>query len=147
MCERAHYEWVEAGLLLAQEPPPPQELQGDACLLDSAPVTSSVAWLLAYSWPVNEIGKDAVPAEPAAQPLYYLVYRDANEEIIFLTLNAVSARLFEIVSDATPVTGQQALEQLAGELNLQDADKLIAGGRKILEEWRDRGVIKGSLPA
>lgn len=145
MYELAHYEWVEAGLLLTQEPSPPQGLQTEIDLLDSAPVTSAVAWLLAYSWPVNEIGKDSIPDKPAAQPLYYLVYRDTSEEIIFMTLNAVSARLFEIISGDEVLTGRHALEQLGAELKLADADKLIEGGSKILEEWRARGVIIGSL--
>ena len=101
-----------------------------------------MAWLLAYQWPVNRINQDSIPDEPAPQPLYYLVYRDSAHEIIFMTLSAGSARLFELISGEPHCTGREALEQLGQELKL----KLEAGGLKTLEEWRSRGVILGTLP-
>jgi hypothetical protein len=145
MYELAHYEWVEAGLMLAQDQTPEAVIDGD--LLDGLPVVSTVAWLLAYDWPVNKIGSSWQPTEPAEQPLYYLVYRNADEEIIFVTLNAVSARLFEILNQDKPATGREALTQLATELQHPDADKVVTSGTAILEEWRSRGIIAGTAAA
>jgi hypothetical protein len=145
MYELAHYEWVEAGLMLAPDPQIPTDMNPAGDLLEAAPVTSSLAWLLAYEWPVNEIGVDSLPEQPADQPLYYLVYRNHDDEVIFTRLNAVSARLFELLGGEDALTGRQALEQIAEELGHKNKQTVVANGAGILRDWRDRGVLIGTL--
>ncbi len=145
MYELAHYEWVEAGLMLAADNDSSVSIKTDGDLLADRPIISNAAWLLAYAWPVNKIGKSYQPTEPAESPLYYLVYRNSAHEIIFMTLNATSARLFEIISDDGTTSGKQALQQLATELQHPDTDKVINNGLGILNEWLDRGVILGTV--
>ena len=144
--ELAHYEWVEAGLLLAPDPEPLPDLDVSGDVLANAPVTSSVAWLLAYQWAVDQIGVEQQPDAPAPQPLYYLVYRNEEDKVVFLKINATSARLFEILSEDRLIAGRAALEQLAKELNHPNADKVVAGGANILADWLQRGIIRGTLP-
>jgi len=145
MYELAHYEWVEAGLMLAADDAPVQNLNPTGDLLTGQLVTTSAAWLLAYAWPVNKIGISFQPEEPASQSLYYLVYRNADDKIIFLTLNATSARLFEIISGDSALTGEQSLQKLAEELQHPDSDKVVHNGLHLLTEWRDRGIIRGTV--
>lgn len=142
--ELAHYEWAETGLALAQDPVEDTALDPDGDLLDAHPVTSSLAWLFGYTYPVNEIGKDNWPAAPADQRVYLLLYRDAADKVHFIKLNDVSARLFELLRDDGAITGRNALAQIATELGQPNPDQVIAAGSGILQQWRERGIVLGT---
>ena len=143
--ELAHYEWVEAGLLLAPDPERPGNINPDGDLLGSHPSLTQPAWLLAYRFAVNEIGPDNIPEGPADQPLHYLVMRNADDKVKFIKLNIVSARLYELLQNDGQLTGRAALEQIADELNHQDPAAVVKNGKKILEQWRDSGIVAGTL--
>ena len=145
--ELAHYEWVETGLALAEEPPVNPEIDPLGDLLGNRPITSSLAWLFSYKYPVNEIGKDNQPDSPAAEPLHYIVFRDETDKVKFLKLNIVSARLFEILTTDTSLSGHGALTKIAAEMNYPEPDKVVTGGSSILKQWHDKGILLGTLPA
>jgi hypothetical protein len=146
MAELAHYEWVEAGLLMAADELPVDNLNPAGDLLTQQPVISELAWLLTYAWPVNLIGKHNQPEKPADAPLHYLVYRAADEGVHFLHLNTVSARLFEMLRDE-PCTGEQALANIAAEMQHPDPQQVTDAGRTILEQWRTKGIVRGTINA
>ena len=98
MYELAHYEWIETGLALAIEADPEPTLQPTGDLLEEHPVISTLAWLVSYTFPVNEIGLENQPERPAEQPSHYVVYRDEFFKVHFLKMNLVSARLFELLN-------------------------------------------------
>ena len=141
--ELAHYEWVELALSVA-ESDASQHINEDGNLLDSAPALSSLAWPLSYQYPVHRISPDFQPAEADEQPTYLLVYRDADDEVGFLELNPVSARLFSLLQEHPGKTGRSLLEQIAAELQHPDPAQVIAGGQGILNEWRQRGIVLGT---
>jgi hypothetical protein len=143
--ELAHYEWVEAGLLLAKDTPYDPHLNSAGDVLSEIPVLSEVAWLLSYSYPVNEIGREHQPQEPAEHPLFFLVYRNAEDKVNFIKMNIVSARLFEILSENRSLTGQAALECVAEELQHPEPDKVIASGTSLLAQWADKNIIIGTI--
>jgi hypothetical protein len=144
--ELAHYEWVETGLSLAQDPAPDPAVNPDGDLLDGQPALSSLAWLLSYSYPVDRINVDNQPDAPAAEPLHFIVYRDADNKVRFLKINIVSARLFELLRPEAGrnLNGKAALGRIAEELGHPDASKVVAAGQRILAEWRSRGIVTGS---
>ncbi|MEJ2138376.1 MAG: putative DNA-binding domain-containing protein [Gammaproteobacteria bacterium] len=142
--ELAHYEWVETGLALAEEPERDRRLKLEGDLLDGHPVTYQLAWLFSYSYPVNEISKDHQPDQPADQPLHYLVYRNEENKVKFLKLNVISARLFDILSTDSDISGRAALELIAQELSHPQPEKVVANGAAILEQWRTKGIIRGA---
>jgi hypothetical protein len=144
MAELAHYEWVEAGLLLAPDDVPIEHLQTAGDLLSERPVISGLAWLLSYHWPVNLISKDNQPEQPADAPLHYLVYRGDDEDVHFLQLNVVSARLFELLRDEQ-CSGQTALETIVDELNHPDPEQVIGAGTQMLTQWRDKNILLGTI--
>jgi hypothetical protein len=147
MYELAHFEWVEGGLKLADDDPPDAAIDPDGSLLDQQPVLAGVAWGLSYHYAVDKITKNAQPEGPADEPLHYLVYRNAEDKVIFTQLNVVSARLFAVLDEESKVTGRAALEQIAGELQHPEPETVIASGLGIMEKWRELGVIRGTLPA
>ena len=141
--ELCHYEWVESGLMLAPDAEA-VATDPDGDLLDNPPVLTQPAWLLAYSYAVNEISVTQQPDAPAAQPLHYLILRNANDEVKFNKLNIVSARLYELLQHDPELTGRAALEQIAAELQHDNPAAVVQSGANILEEWRNRGIVAGA---
>ncbi len=141
--ELAHYEWIELALSVAEEQRSPDcDPQGD--LLAAAPLLSPLAWPLAYQYPVHRIGPDFQPRTPPAQPVYLLVYRDAADEVGFVELNAVSARLFALLQEPTRRDGLTLLRQIADELAHPQPEQVVQGGATILEQWRQLGIVLGA---
>jgi len=140
--ELAHYEWVELALSIAEtEPVQVDDPEGD--LLEGVPVLSSLAWPLCYQYPVHRISGDFQPEEPADQPVYLMVYRTTDDDVGFMELNTISARLFSLLQENRSLTGHQALEQIATELNHPKPDVVLEGGRQILQAWRQRDIVLG----
>jgi hypothetical protein len=144
--ELAHYEWAETGLALAEDPALNPEIDPHGDLLQCHPVMSELAWLFSYNYPVNEIGKDKWPAAPSAQPHYFLLYRDTADKVQFTKLNVISARLFELLSNDSRLSGRAALEHIASELQHPDISTVVASGCGFLQQWRDRNIVLGTLP-
>ncbi|VAW78411.1 FIG005107: hypothetical protein [hydrothermal vent metagenome] len=141
--ELAHYEWVELALSIAENESAHVDNPGGD-LLEAMPVLSSLAWPLSYQYPVHQISNDFRPEQPSDQPVYLMVYRDSDDKVGFIELNAISARLLSLLQDDGSLTGKQALEQIASELNHPNPEVVIDGGRDILETWRQRGIVLGT---
>lgn len=142
--ELAHYEWVEAGLMLAPDPESVGDINASGDLLEGHPTLVQPAWLLAYQYAVNEIGPDNIPQQPADQPLHYLIMRNVDDEVKFIKLNIVSARLYELLKNDSALTGRGALEKIAAELNHENPAAVVESGAKILERWRSSGIVSGT---
>lgn len=140
--ELAHYEWTELALSVA-EISENTGFESTADLLETRPVLSSVAWPFVYQFPVHRISPEYRPEEPNETPTYLLVYRDDEDEVGFIELNAVSARLFTLLQEKTETSGRRELLKIAEELQHPDSAVVINGGLGILEEWRERGIVLG----
>jgi len=143
--ELAHYEWVELAVSIADigEHTVAIDPQGD--VLDGTPLLSPVAWPLSYRYPVHRISPDFIPDTPGEQITYLLVYRDDRDEVGFMELNQVSARLFALLQEDSARSGREALLMIADELQHPDPDVVVSGGKEILQEWRQRDIILGAL--
>ncbi len=142
--ELAHYEWVELALSVAETEDTAVSASADGDLLDGQPMLSPLAWAFSYQFPVHRISPQFQPQVPDAQPSYLLVYRNAEDAVVFIELNPVSARLFALLSENTQCSGRQALQQICTELAHPEPDVVIAGGLQILEQWRQRGIVLGT---
>lgn len=141
----AHYEWVELALSTAEDPPPDAvQVHPHANLLDAPPRLSPLSWTLAYDWPVHRIGPDFIPTAPTGQQTCLVVYRDAQDEVRFLEINAVTARLLTLADQQPDATGADLLAQIAEELAHPDVDEVLAAGAEILDQLRARGIVLGS---
>lgn len=135
MAELAHYEWVELALDVAEEELPPAT---DADVLNGVVTWSPLAWLLSYSFPVHRIGPTERP-EKAGEPNYLVVYRNHDDKVKFMELNAATARLAELVRDNQHDTGQMILARLAEEMGMT-ADALLEFGAQQLNQFQSLGV-------
>lgn len=111
--ELAHYEWVELALDISEEELPVPVAVDD--LARAVLTLSPLAWVLAYQYPVHRIGPGFQAAQ-AGEPTYLAVYRNREDEVQFMELNAATARLLELLRDNERETSASLIEQLAGEM-------------------------------
>lgn len=141
IAELAHYEWVELALDVSTEVLPPESApEGDPQAM--VPVLSPLAWLLSYRYPVHRIGPAFRPMQPG-DPVFLLVFRDRDERVRFVELNAATARLLELVRDNAGASCRELLAGLAAELGMAE-QALLDFGMQQLDEWRRQSVV---LPA
>lgn len=114
MAELAHYEWVELALDVAEAELPetavPEQVPPSVLTL------SPLAWVLHYQFPVHEIGPGYRP-ETADVPTFLAVYRNSEDQVKFMVLNAATARLLELMRDNTATPFSDVVGVLAQEMN------------------------------
>lgn len=135
-----HYEWVEL-LVSGIEEPNPQGLQPNGDLATHKPVFSATMQLLNYDYAVHKITPRKKPQHKTSTQL--LVYRNADDMVKFIELNAVTYRLITMLLNEA-MTGRQALTLLAKELQHPQPESIIEFGLSILEDLRSQGVIIGT---
>ncbi len=142
--ELAHYEWVELALSVEESDIADVACNADGNLLEGVPVLSPVAWPLAYHYPVHRISPEYQPATAAAEPSFYVVYRDRSDEVGFMEINAITMRLLERLQAFPDLTGAEQLNALADELPQIARTQLIAGGEHALQQLRVNDVLLGT---
>jgi len=147
LLELAHYEWVELALELDEREPDAADVQADGDLLDGAPVLSPLAWPLSYRFPVHRIRPDYRPVDPPAEATHLLVYRDRQDRVRFMELNAVARLLVEHLQNHPHASGRASLATIAAEIGHADPARVIAAGAGLLADLRERGVILGTRRA
>jgi hypothetical protein len=144
MLELAHYEYVELAVAISPDDEGLDECNPNGDLLQGRPLVAPTTWNLSYRWPVQMIGPEYLPEEPPAQPTHLVVYRDRQDQVHFLQINAVSQRLIELLKENPHSTGLDVLNTIARELAHTDPDAVIAAGAGLLADLRQRNVILGT---
>lgn len=144
LLELAHYEWVELALNVSEENIDLNTIDPNGDLLKGHPVQSPVAWPLAYSFPVHQMGPDFLPDEAPEQTSFLVVYRNRNDDVKFMEINPVTARLLHLLEENETLSGQLALEQIAEEMNHPKPEVVIDGGLSALQELQGYGIILGT---
>jgi len=137
LAEMAHYEWVELALDVAEAVLPDAAAVDD--VLAVVPRLSPLAWSLRYRFPVHRIGPGFRPVE-ATEPTYLVVYRDRDDRVRFMALNATTARLLEMVRDNKTATVGALLECLAGELDMP-VESILSSGSEQVRQLIDLAVV------
>jgi len=144
LIELAHYEWVELALHVSDESISMDKVDANGDLLTQHPVFSPLAWPLVYQFPVHTMGPDSLPAEAPAQPTYLVVYRNRNDEVNFLEINSVSARLINLLQENETYTGLDAIEHISREMDHPNPEVVQQGGLAALQELQQYGIISGT---
>jgi hypothetical protein len=137
LVELAHYEWVELGLDVSEQEIPDDT--GPEDILQARVRLSPLAWVLAYRFPVHQIGPGYRP-DTAGEPTYLVVYRDRADKVRFMALNAAMARLLELLRDADAQSLAAVLASLAQELDTP-AEAITGFAVDELNRLRDVGVV------
>ena len=144
LLELAHYEWVELALNVSDETIKLDDINVNGDLLASHPVISPVAWSLSYQFPVHKMSADYLPKQAPEQISHLVVYRNRNDEVKFMEINPVTARLIYLLNNNEDMMGQQALEQIAQEIQHPNPDVVMKGGLDTLRELQSCGIIIGT---
>jgi hypothetical protein len=143
LVELAHYEWAELALSVSDEENDNGAVNPGGDLLEGVPVKSKLAWLFTYQYPVHRISTDFVPTEPGEQPTCLAICRKADDDMDFMELNPVTARLLEMVGENESASGRQLLEELAEEISFPDREKFVAHGAQALRQMREAEILVG----
>lgn len=143
LLELAHYEWVEAALMLSEAEPDMAEVDAQGDLLEGAPVITPLAWALAYRYPVHRIREDFQPDAPGESPTTLLVMRDAQDEVRFKQISLLAYLLIEAIGNNPELSGEDLLRGLATQQQADEETFLREGGA-LFEQLRERGVILGT---
>lgn len=138
--ELAHYEWVELALDVSAEKIPAQQVD-DVNLLEGRPVVSPVAWRLSYQYPVHRISRDFRPESPSEQPTCLVVYRNRENKVSFMEVNAVTVRVLQLLEEEDVESGKAALLQIAEELGNADPTPIISFGAELLEQLWQQDIL------
>ncbi len=145
MLELAHYEWMELALAIAEESVDDVDANPEGDLLSGIPVVSPVAWSLAYEFDVHHISPDYQPDKPGETPTFLVIYRDADDEVRFLEVNAVTAKLLELADDNPQgLSGRQLLESIAAEMQHPEPEVVINGGKDMLDQLLEKRIVLGT---
>ncbi|RMG31415.1 MAG: DUF2063 domain-containing protein [Gammaproteobacteria bacterium] len=142
LLELAHYEWVELALSVSEETLPDRVNVDATDLLEHPLRLSPLAWPLAYTWPVHRIGPGSIPDAPAGEPVRLVAWRDREDKVRFLQVNAASARLLallDVLTDSTPAI--DAVRALARELDYRDEDHLVSFASELLHSWYEKDIL------
>jgi len=138
----AHYEWVELAISVDDTDLDAEQVDTNGELLDKQPVFTPAMALLSYDYPVHKISPRNKPTQPLVEPVHLLVFRNVEDEVRFIELNSVTARLLHLLKNET-MTCRQALEQIAAELQHPSPQNVIQFGVGVLDDLRQQGVMLG----
>ena len=144
MRELSHYEWLEAEVQCDTRELDDIRVDSVSMLLDAVPVLNTVMRPEAYAFDVHRISPDYQPTEPPAEPTYLVVLRHRNDEVGFVELNAVSARLLQLMIENTENTAREILLTIAAELGHPQPNAIVESGQDILQTFIDRDIILGT---
>jgi hypothetical protein len=144
LLELAHYEWLELAVSVDEGDTPPEDPALTADPVAHRLTLSPAAWPQVYRYPVQRISRTFQPEEPPPEPTHLAVYRDREDQVRFLELNAVTYRLLQIIGEQPGLPGLAYLERIAAELGHGDAAPLLGHGTELLRDLARRGVIGGA---
>jgi uncharacterized protein len=139
----AHYEWVELDLFVSDAEIDETRIDPRGDLLKERPAFAPALRLLAYPFEVHRIGPKDRPDSPSGETFHYLVFRNNKDEVEFVVLNPVTARLVSLLIH-DPLTGREAIEKITQELEYPHPQTVLQGGHQILRELREKSAILGT---
>jgi hypothetical protein len=139
--ELAHFEWIELVLSIAEAEPVVSETLTDTHILDAVLVFAPVMKLLYYVWPVQQINQAYQPDEPTAVATHILGFRDAADQVRFISLNPAAASLLMHLQNGHTAT--QVLQELGKDLKSSELSNLMLFGKNILADLYHQGAIIG----
>ena len=144
MLELAHYEWIELAADTDVDEIPSTGFNAEGNLMQGRPLVSPLAYVLSYQYPVHQISVDFIPSEPPVVATFLIVYRDKDDEVRFMEINGVTARLLMMLEDNPLFTGADAVRAVAAELPHLDQSIVMQGGADALKQLQVCGIILGT---
>ena len=138
LTELAHYEWAELVMSIAESAQATTKIKN---IETQALTLAETAWPLAYQYPVHKISPDFLPSEVPELPTLLVVYRNPDDDVVFLETNPTTHALLERLKNNTNKTTAELLATLAKDLQHPKPDTVIEGGLTILKDFIHRGIV------
>lgn len=145
--ELARYEWAEAEVLFDPHEIAQCETAAGLALLDGCVLPNPTLRAAAYRFPVHRICATYQPQQVAATPSFLVVWRRRDDSAGCMELNAVAARLLELIVLQDGRHGRALLEAIAFELKHPTPTAVIEGGREILQTFLAKDIVLGARAA
>ncbi len=139
----AHYEWVELMLSVSSKECDLEQINTAGDLLKNQPALNPVLSLQSYSYPVHRIGPRFKPSILEQEETHFVILRNSDNAVKFIVLSPVSMRLLTLLQ-STALSGEQALVQIATELNHPNPEVVMTGGLEIMRNLHESQVILGT---
>nr|WP_315982701.1 hypothetical protein [Aliamphritea spongicola] len=97
-----------------------------------------------YEYPVHHISESFIPEAKSEAPTCLVVYRNNQDQVKFMEINPLTARLLHLLAEDTDLSGRDALLQIAAEMAHPDPEVIVQGGLSILEQLRQSEIILGT---
>lgn len=139
MIELAHYEWVELDVSICQQDD--CEILIDTALGVTPLYFSQTARNLSYQFAVQQISVDHQPTTPSGQPNYFVVYRDLDDDVHFLTTNPMTALLLSLIEASPAINFEQLCHQVIQHAPQFSYEQVSYGANETLQAMANKGVI------
>lgn len=147
VAELAHYEWAELYIgthpaRLAESELTREDLTAEA--LAAQPLAlSELAMLTAYQYPVQHISQAFQPTQPG-ELQGFLIYRDKQDEVIFVSLNQASLLLLHQLNEHPGQTLLELAQAIAPSLAPLTASQLAVAALPLLQQLARNGALKAT---
>jgi len=142
LAELCHWQFQATGVRNDEAEPTDVDADPDGDLVAAPPVLNPTLRLAQYRWPVNTIRADKLPE--VESPVILAIWRKRDDHLGRMKINAVTARLLELVQENPTDSGQSALEKLAGEIQHPDPEAMRAFGADLLQTLNRREALLGT---
>ncbi|MCM2679832.1 HvfC family RiPP maturation protein [Echinimonas agarilytica] len=145
MIELAHYEWIELSVsvkhcVTLDKPIEAEQLVENTCLR-----VSDTAIALQYQFPVHQLKVDFQPEQPTEHGVYLVVYRDFEDDIQFLEINAVTAKLLELILASPGINLTQLQQPMCDFMPAYPAEQVASGALQVLQQLALRGIVRARV--
>lgn len=140
MLELAHYEYMELVVAVAKDNP--QHKKIEIPIVNQALCLSDTAKVLQYSFDVQHISDEYRPETASGSPQFFCLYRDDEDEVIFLQLTPLSGQLLGFLSQYEAVNFDDLKGWLVSVYSNMDENALAQGALQLLEDLAAKGVVK-----
>ena len=137
--ELAHYEWVELDVQIAETPELPQITA--ATKADNALELNSTAHILAYEWPVHQIGPGFIPTQRPGAPTFLAAFQNAAADCEFMSLTPLAALLLENIERHRTCSLADHVALLAQQHDALSQQSLFDDAVNLVDRMRRRGLV------
>ena len=137
--ELAHYEWVELDVQIAEVPSLPESTTHLA--LTDKLFLNPTAHVLAYRWPVHQIGPNFQPLEAPQVPTFLAVFQNPRICSEFVLLTPLAALLLENIQLQPDCAINDHIHTLEKQYEKIEETNLTDGVIEILEKLCAQGLV------
>lgn len=137
--ELAHYEWVELDVQIAATAELPQITA--ATQADNALELNATAHILAYEWPVHQIGPELLPSQRPEAPTFLAAFQNAAADCEFMSLTPLAALLLENIARHGTCSLADHVAILAQQHDALSPQSLFDDAVQLVDLMRAKGLV------